>query len=411
MVRTTASAAHRPAKAMVESNGARSGLTRTAILALLGQHGPASRATIARELELSAATVSQVTKQFIHEGLVEPLEYAPSGGGRPGQLLGLVSEAGRAVGVKLAADHLVLVDVRLDGRVVSSRTEAFDALAEGAVGGLVSSIGRMLRRGTSRTLGVGVAVPGTVERPDVGVVDAEVLGWTHKPLGDALRNALGVPVLVENDVRALAVAERLYGRGRNRESFVVITIGRGIGFANVADGKLQRGARGGAGELAHVVVGGDGAHCACGRRGCLEAYVGESGLLQSARSAGVLGPRQAIGKLGDLADAGDARARQVFARAAQRLARAAAPALVALEPEVLIVCGEGSSSWSHWDRAFRSTLAALAPPPVAQLPIEVDEWDESSWARGAGAIVLATPFDPHALAGEHRPQVLARLRG
>ncbi len=395
----------------MESNGVRSGLTRTAILALLGQHGPASRATIARELDLSAATVSQVTKQFIDEGLVEPLEYAPSEGGRPGQLLGLVSEAGRAVGVKLAADHLVLVDVRLDGWVVSTSTESFDALADDALGRLVTSIGWMLRQGSSRTLGVGVAVPGTVARPDVGLVDAEVLGWTSKPLGSALRDALGVPVLVENNVRALAVAERLYGRGRNRESFVIITIGRGVGFASVADGKLQRGARGGAGELAHVVVGGDDARCACGRRGCLEAYVGEAGLLRAARSAGVLGPRQGVSKLAALADAGDAKARHVYARAAQRLARAAAPALVALEPEVLIICGEGSTSWSHWDRAFRSTLATLAPPSVAELPVEVDEWDESSWARGAGAIVLATPFDQHALAGEHRPQVLARLRG
>lgn len=393
-------------------NGDKGGLTRSAILALLGQHGPTSRATIARELNLSSATVSQVTRQFIDEGVVKPLEYVPSGGGRPGQLLGLVSEAGRAVGVKLAADHLVLADVCLDGRVVSTRTEVFDALAEDAFGRLAASIGRMLRQGTSRTLGVGVAVPGTIERPDIGVVDAEVLGWTNKPLGSALQDALGVPVLVENDVRALAVAERLYGRGRNHESFVIITIGRGIGFASVADGKLQRGARGRAGELAHVVVGGSrggGAQCACGRRGCLEAYAGESGLLQSARSAGVLGPRQGLSKLVELASAGDVTARNVYARAARRLARVAAPALVALEPEVLIICGEGSSSWILWDRAFRSTLATLAPRTVSELPIEVDEWDESSWARGAGAIVLATPFDQHALAGTHRSKVLARL--
>jgi len=395
----------------VESNGDRSGLTRTAILAFLGQRGPASRATIARELDLSAATVSQVTKQFIHQGIVKPLEFVPSGGGRPGQLLGLVSEAGHAVGVKLAADHLVLVDVRLDGRVVSTRTEAFDALAEDALGGLVTSIARMLRRGRSHTLGVGVAVPGTVERPDVGVVDAEVLGWVKKPLGSALRDALGVPVLVENNVRALAVAERLYGRGRTRDSFVIITIGRGVGFASVADGKLQRGSRGGAGELGHIVVEANGAQCACGRHGCLEAYVGEAGLLLAARSAGVLGPRQGLSKLVELADAGHVKAQRVFALAAQRLALAAGPALVALEPELLIVCGEGSSSWRHWERAFRSTLAALAPPPVAKLTVEVDEWDDSSWARGAGAIVVATPFDQHALAGTYRPQVLARLRG
>ena len=85
--------------------------------------GPASRATIARELDLSPATVSQVTRRLIEQGVLEPLEYEPSEGGSPGQLLGLVSTAGSAVGVKLAADHLVFVDVRLDGQVVSTRTE------------------------------------------------------------------------------------------------------------------------------------------------------------------------------------------------------------------------------------------------------------------------------------------------
>ena len=93
-------------------------LTRMAVLALLGRSGPASRATIARELELSPPTVSQVTRRLIQQGVLQPLEYEPSEGGRPGQLLGLVSTAGRAIGVKLTADHLVLVDVRLDGQVV-----------------------------------------------------------------------------------------------------------------------------------------------------------------------------------------------------------------------------------------------------------------------------------------------------
>ena len=218
-------------------------LTRMAVLALLGQRGPASRATIARELDLSPPTVSQVTRRLIQQGVLEPLEYEPSEGGRPGQLLGLVSTAGRAVGVKLAADHLVLVDVRLDGQVVSTRTEPYDAMADDAIERLVGSVRSFAKGRFSGLLGIGVGVPGVVERPDIGDVDAAVLGWSAMPLGRHLRKAIGIPVLIENDVKALAVAERLYGRGRTRGSFVVITIGRGVGFACVADGTLQRGTR------------------------------------------------------------------------------------------------------------------------------------------------------------------------
>jgi predicted NBD/HSP70 family sugar kinase len=380
-----------------------------AVLALLGRNGPASRATIARELELSPATVSQVTRRLIEQGILEPLDYEPSDGGRPGQLLGLVSTAGWAVGVKLAADHLVFVDVRLDGQVERTHSEGFDALAPDAIARLVSTLRVFLRGGSGRLLGIGIGVPGVVERPDVGDVDAEVLGWTHMPVGRYLRDSTNVPVLVENDVKALAVAERLYGRGRTRRTFAVITVGRGVGFAAVVEGILQRGSRGAAGEVAHVSVSLDGRPCVCGRSGCLEAYVGAAGIITTAREAGVLIGQQGIDRLSDLADRGDERARRVFADAANRLARAAADAIAAIDPEVVVIAGEGTASWRHWDSAFRATLAETLPSPMDATAVEVEEWDESSWARGAGAIVLATPFEHHGIAGRQREEVLARL--
>ena len=388
-----------------------SDFTRMAILDLLGRDGPASRATIARDLDLSPATVSQVTRRLIHQGVVEPLYFAPSEGGRPGQLLGLVADAGHAVGVKLAADHLILVDVRLDGHVLDTTTENFDALAADAIPRLLASLGAFVGTNATRLLGVGVCVPGVVEHPDVGDVDAEVLGWSRMPLGRELRQAIGVPVLIENDVKALAVAERLYGRGRSRRSFVVVTVGRGVGFACVNNGVLERGSHGGAGEGGHVVVSNNGPQCACGQRGCLEAYIGSDGLVAAAREAGLLKAGQGLDRLTGLADRGDPGARQVFARAGQRLAYGIAPVIAALDPEVLLVAGEGTASWPHWDTAFRSSLTRRLPGWMRGTPVEVDPWDESSWARGAAAIVLATPFDRNGLAGQQRLQVLARLHG
>ena len=388
-----------------------SDLTRIAVLALLGRDGPASRATVARELDLSPATVSQVTKRLIQQGVIEPLYYAPSEGGRPGQLLGLVADAGRAVGVKLAADHLILVDVRLDGLVLATRTESFDALAPDAISRLLASLEAFLGTGGASLLGVGVCVPGGVARPDVGDVDADVLGWAAMPLGRDLRRAVGVPVLIENDVKAFAVAQRLYGVGRSRRSFVVVTIGRGVGFACVNSGVLERGSHGGAGELGHVVVSNNGPQCACGQRGCVEAYIGADGLVAAGRAAGLLRAGQGLDHLAALADRGEAAARQVFARAGQRLAYAIAPAIAALNPELLLVAGEGTASWQHWDTAFRASLSRRLPSWMRGIPVEIDQWDESSWARGAAAIVLATPFDRNALAGQQRLQVLARLHG
>jgi len=136
-------------------------LTRTAVLALLGRTGPASRADIARELEVSPATVTQVTRRLLDQGMLEVLDYAESRGGRPGQLLGLVGDAGRAVGVKVMADHLVVVDVRLDGTVLDAQTMPFDPMAPDAIGWLAALLRQVASaQGESPLLGVGIGVPG-----------------------------------------------------------------------------------------------------------------------------------------------------------------------------------------------------------------------------------------------------------
>ena len=92
-------------------------------------------------------------------------------------------------------------------------------------------------------------------------------------------------MLVENDVNTLAVAERVYGIGREHGSYLVATIGRGIGCGVVIDGALYRGAFGGAGEIGHIPMSVGGPVCGCGSRGCLEAYIGQSALERPASSA------------------------------------------------------------------------------------------------------------------------------
>lgn len=399
----------------MEASGTGGGwdLTRTALLALLGRNGPASRAEIARELGISPATVTQVTRRLLEQGMLEVLDYTASRGGRPGQLLGLVGDAGRAVGVKVMADHLVVVDVRLDGTVLAAQMFPFDAIAPDAIGALASALRPVASSaGGSPLLGVGIAVPGIVDRPDEGNVDAAVLGWSGSPLGRHLRGALGLPVLVENDVNALAVAEILYGRGKTLDNFLVVTIGRGVGLALVADGSVYRGARGGSGELGHVVDDPDGPRCACGKRGCLEAFIGGDALASMGRAAGVLGPADGDRELAARAAAGDVTAQGIYAAAGRRLGAAVGTLITVLDPEMVIIAGEGTSAWPHWEPGFRDALSARQLGLPSGVPVEVEPWDDTSWAQGAAALVLATPFDLgglDGLAGQQAGLVLARL--
>ncbi len=387
-------------------------LTQTAILSLLGRAGPISRADVARELDISPPTVTQVVKRLLDRSLVEELDQGPSRGGRRGQLLGLVSTSARAVGVKVATDHVAIVEARLDGSILSSHTASFDALAPDIPGRLATVLQPFLQEQADiPLLGLGIGVPGIVDSPDSGRVEAAVLGWHDVPLGRHLRGAFGLPVLVENDVRALAVAEQLFGRGRRHRDFLVITIGSGLGLAIVTGGTVYRGSRGGAGELGHLPVDPDGRACACGRRGCLETIVSASGLVHAGQTAGLLRRNQGIQRLQELADGGNATARKIYATAAVTLARATAALVMVLDPEIVIVLGEGVAAWQHWDQPFRTELADAIPAPTPRPPIEVEPWDDTAWAQGAAAIVLATPLDTAGHAGRQTDRVLARFHG
>ncbi|WP_207484591.1 ROK family transcriptional regulator [Microbacterium sp. SD291] len=369
-------------------------MNRSAILAHLGATGPASRAELARALDMSPALMTQLTKDLLTERLLVELEQAPSSGGRPARMLGLAATAGRAVGVKVTADHVAFVEVGLDGRVLRSASEPFDALASTYLTDLVTRIRHFLSGGGSAPmLGVGVGVPGSVDQPGSGIVTAPQLGWNSVPLGESLRAALDLPVIVENNVNALTVAERLYGKGRGRDNFLVVTIGTGIGAGMAIEGAVMRGSTGGVGEVGHMPVSEGGPRCRCGNEGCLEAHISEAALVDSARKAGVVGPSAGIDVLRAAADAGDKDAVAIFGRAGHLLGRTLAGVVHLVDPALVIILGEGTAAWSHWsfgfEPAFRSHLVAHR----RGIAVEIETWQDDSWAQGAAALVLATPFD------------------
>lgn len=385
-------------------------VNRSAILAHLGATGPASRAALARTLDVSPALMTQLTKELLAEGLLVELEQAPSSGGRPARLLGLAASAGRAVGVKVTADHVAFVEVGIDGRVLRSASEPFDALSSTYLTDLVARIRHFIAGGSSAPLlGVGVGVPGSVDNPGSGVVTAPTLQWSVVPLGDSLRQALDLPVIVENNVNALTVAERLYGKGRGENHFLVVTIGTGVGAGIVVDGAVLRAATGGAGELGHTPVSDDGPLCHCGNSGCLEAHISEEALIGIARERGVIGAAAGIEALRAAADAGDKAAAAIFGEAGHLLGRTLAGVVHLLDPALVIVLGEGTAAWAHWSFGFEPAFRSRLMAHRRGIRVEIETWQDDSWAQGAAALVLATPFDTDGIAGDQGRLVRERL--
>ncbi|SDO57405.1 Sugar kinase of the NBD/HSP70 family, may contain an N-terminal HTH domain [Nakamurella panacisegetis] len=389
----------------------RGGLVPSAILAIIGSRGPTSRADLARLLDVSSATMTQLTKTLLARGLIVELETSPSQGGRPARLLGLARSAGSAVGVKITADHVAVVQVELDGSVGTPQLFDFDPTRPDCLDHLAHVLEGAIAEMDGPLLGVGVGVPGSVDAQDSGIVQAPTLGWPDAQVGPMLRARLGLPVLVENDVNTLAVADRLYGAGQRHSTYIVVTIGRGIGCGVVVDGSVYRGAYGGAGEIGHIpIVYDDGDLCGCGSRGCLEAYVGEDAMLRSARRDGILSSSGTTTDLLTAADAGHEGAQAIYRRAGRTLGAALSGVVHTVDPEVVVLSGEGITAWPHWEPGFQEVFRRHLLPRWRSIPFLVHTWDESKWMLGAASLVLATPFDTVGVGGSQGRLVRDRLQ-
>lgn len=269
---------------------------RSAILRELLFAGESTRQGLAGRTGLSAATVGLVIADLLAEGLVHDVGTQESNGGRPRTLVRMAPDGGVAIGVDVGERG---VRVEAFDLAWQRRADVFLAAEPGGldpaavVALIVAAVGTVLdaaETGSGELLGVGVSVPGIVERGEDSVVHAVGFGWEGVPLGQLLRRAIDAPVVVDNGAKTMGQAEMWFGAGRGAADAVIALLGIGVGAAVFTGGRLYRGSQSSAGEWGHapIVVGGE--PCRCGSRGCLEAYVGELALLRQWASLDPDGP-------------------------------------------------------------------------------------------------------------------------
>ena len=201
--------------------------------------------------------------------------------------------------------------------------------------------------------GVGVGFPGNLDaRRGEVLVSSNLPAWDHFPLRATLRQRLGVPVVLDNDVNLAALAEQRYGAGRGARNLCFLTVSTGLGIGIVVDGRVYAGSRGSAGELGHVVIELDGAPCTCGKRGCIMAYASGIGIsrmvyaaVESGRAPGLRnllpadGSRVPAQEVAAAARRGDAAAAEIVATAGRYTGVALSIIIQVLEPEVIVIGG------------------------------------------------------------------------
>ncbi|KAB1656285.1 ROK family transcriptional regulator [Pseudoclavibacter chungangensis] len=345
-------------------------------------HGPISRSALTSRLGLSAASLTRLAKPFLDTGLLVELDDVSDGSvGRPSRPLDISPDGGFFVGIKLTGHtlHAVMTDVRAGLVAASTRP-----LTGTDVSSVVSDIRAAVDDFDGDIRGLGVSLGGSIE--DGTVEFAPFLEWRDVPFATMLTEATGLPVTIENDLVALAEAERWFGAGRGLPGFSVITIGEGIGYAVVAHNEVVRTREVGAGLGGHIPLAANGPLCDRGHRGCAQAMLTSGSL--TTQISGALQRRVEYDEFLCLAASGDPAAVAVAETAGEALGRfIALAANLTMQPAV-VLAGDGIGLFAVAEPAIRRAIAVDRDPLAEPIELVVDEPGFTAWARGAAAVAI-----------------------
>lgn len=236
---------------------------------------------------------------------------------------------------------------------------------------------------------IGVAIPGLADPRSGQWIYSPFSGIRDLPIASMLTHEFGLPVAIENDVNACAVAERMFGCCRDVDDFVWITVSNGIGAGIFVRGELYRGSTLNAGEIGHVIVVDGGNLCGCGRRGCLEAHA--SGRAIASRYAELArGPWLDARQVAAAARDGDAAAARVYKEAGVHLGKAIAGAVNILNPARVVLGGGVAADLDLFLPALRGELEArVFREANRELRIERTALSGNAGLLGAAAVAQA----------------------
>lgn len=388
---------------------------RAVLLSLLHQES-ISRVQLANNTSLSNTTISNLIAELLADGIVvEEGAEEPNGRrkvGRPRTLLRLVPDARYAIGVHIGIGLYRVAITNLFGEPISNKITPFylSTPAARVIDNIAETIDSSIQAAginRDRVLGVGVGASGLVEHRSGLNIWAPNLRWRNVPIQTQLAEILHFPVVVDNNVRAMALGEAFFGSGRgvNSLAFVYGRIGVGAGF--VFGGQIFRGSHAGAGEIGHsILLVDNGSPCRCGNSGCLETLVSEPVILESARKLshehpeGILAHALAsqddhrpIDRVFEVARSGDPTTRSMLEKHAYYLGIALANLVNVLNPELILLGGLFAEAQDLFIPAATATMHANAFGDLgSQVRIEPTSFGWRAGVIGAAALALTAFF-------------------
>jgi len=371
-------------------------INRQIILNYIRERGPISRADIAHETALQRSTVSLIVEELGAEGLIEEVS-GKSSGGRPPLLLSLRTADAVAIGVDVGTSRTLVATSDLAGRVL--QWERFDTPrhSDDLIANIITNSRDLIAKNKSTIEGIGISLPGLVDSEGTKLYVPQ-FKWRDIPLVEQVSAEIGLPVSLENDANAAALAELWFGRPEIREvrDFILVLVEEGVGTGIVFDGQVYRGEGGAAGEFGHMTIGsGAPVACASGSRECWEAFASERSALARYKSLsgnhnGHANPN--FSDLMDLALDNNDAARSALKETAHYLGIGIANLIRGLAPEAVIVGGPIVRAWPVISEEIQNTVESTICRGLPSTRIIASTLGPEPTLMGALSLVLASKF-------------------
>ncbi|GEN81210.1 ROK family protein [Actinotalea fermentans] len=383
-------------------------LLRHLLLARDSNRSEASEAT-----GLSPTSVTNMVGELVAEGVVVEGGQLDSAGGRPRTIVTVNPDAAYVIGADVGEADVVTEIFDLTMTRIAARSRRFEERRispEEVTRVIADSVAELLAeaeqvRGpdvAGRVLGVGVGVPGIVERPEnlagcgdptlEPIVHAQVVGWDETDFA-ALAERLDLPLMIDNGAKTTTQAEAWFGAARGVDHAIVVLVGDGVGAGIITNGRLFRGSSSSAGEWGHTKISLDGPVCRCGARGCIESFVGASAVLAAWRGPD---PSRAGHEMEDVEallaayHAGEERALAAMDLLVARLGVALSNLVNLYNPARIVLAGWFGDRIAEelLPDVRRSMVASSLPQPGREVALVRSQLGRSAVALGAATLPL-----------------------
>ncbi|MEZ0537612.1 ROK family protein [Caldicellulosiruptoraceae bacterium PP1] len=365
-----------------------------------------NRKKIAQNLGLGLSTVTYIIDELINQNLVFEVGEADSTGGRKPILLQFNYDYGYTIGIRIKNNLFEIALTNLKPNIISMKRIPFKkgSSSDLVVDLIIHEIDNIINSLSSdkKLLGIGISVSGIVDSNKGKLIFSGLLNWEQVDFKLTIENKFGIPVYVENDVKAFTQTELWFGYGKEFNNFLVITYGAGIGSGIVINKRIYNGDFGGAGELGHIILYANGRKCECGNHGCLEAYSSESFISDYIRehikfysdSIIDINTELNIDDVYQYALLGDYLAIHALKASAQNLGLGIISAINLLNLSTIILAGEGMIAKDFLLPVIKDTVSNnFFKRCDSKVTILTSQLNDDAWVIGASILAVRNLFD------------------